>query len=53
MIRIVKKHENDVGYMIGCLQVVRIYSFFFFLFFKAKNNFIKEIKYVLRAFIAW
>ena len=58
------KHENDVSNVIGCLQIVRIYSFMkeikvyirasyiVFLFVKIKNNFIKEIKHVLRAFIA-
>ena len=51
------KHENDVSIMVGCLQVVRIYSFMkeikvdklalyiVFLFVKMENNnFIKEIK---------
>ena len=51
---------------IGWLQVVRIYSFMketklykrashiAFLFVKSETNkFIKEIKYVIRAFIAW
>ena len=60
------KHEHDVSNMVGCLQVVRIYSFMkeikvyirasyiSFLFVKTENNnFIKEIKHVLRAFIAW
>ena len=59
------KHENDVSDLIGCLQVVRIYSFtkeikfytrasyIVFLFVKSENNFIKQIKYVLRDFIAW
>ena len=51
-------HENDVSNVVGCLQVVRIYSFMkelkytrasyiVFLFVKTENiNFIKEIKYV-------
>ena len=60
------KHENDVYNMVGCLQVVRIYSFMkeikvyiralyiVFLFVKTENNnFIKEIKHALPAFIAW
>ena len=50
--------------MTGYLQVVKIYSFMkeikvslrasyiIFLFVKTKNNFIKEVKHVLRAFIA-
>ena len=58
-------HENDVSNMVGCFQVVRIYSFMKeikvsirasylgFLFAKTENNFIKEIKHVVRAFIAW
>ena len=58
------KHENEVRNMVGCLQVVRIYSFkkeievyiytsyIVFLFVKMKNNFIKEIKHVSRVFIA-
>ena len=58
------KHKNDVSTMVGCLQVVRIYSFMkeikvyirasyvVFVFVKTENNFIKEIKHVLRAFIA-
>ena len=59
----VMKHENDVGDTIGCLEVVRIYSFrkeiklasyIAFLFVKSEtNNFIKEIKHILRAFIVW
>ena len=48
------KHENDVSNMVGCLQVVRIYSFkkeikvnlrasyIVFLFVKNENNFIKQ-----------
>ena len=60
------KHENDVSYMIGCLQVVITYSFMkeiklyirasyiIFLFVKLENNnFIKEIKHFLCVFIAW
>ena len=60
-----KKHENGVSYMIGCLLVVRIYTFMkeiklyicalytIFLFVKSENNnFIKEIKRILPAFIA-
>ena len=59
------KHKNDVRNMVCCFQVVRIYSFMkeikvylsasyiVFLFVKTENNFIKEIKHVLRAFIAW
>ena len=60
------KHENDVCNMVGRLQVVRIYSFMkeikvyisalyiVFLFVKTENNnFLKEIKHVLPAFIAW
>ena len=51
--------------MVGCVQVVRIYSFMreikvyiwalyiIFLFKTENNNFIKEIKHVLRASIAW
>ena len=59
------KHENDVGDMVGCLQVVRIYNFMkenkfyicasyiVFLFVKKENNdLIKEIKRI-PAFIAW
>ena len=56
------KHENDVSNMVGCIQVVRIYSFMkeikvfirasYIIFFYV-NNFIKEIKHVLRAFITW
>ena len=55
-------HENDVI----CLQVMRIYNFveeiklyihtsfiIFPLVLSENNNFIKEIKHVLRAFIAW
>ena len=62
----VMKHENDVSNVVSCLQVVKIYSFMkeikvyiralhiVFLFFKKKNNnFIKEIKHVVRASIAW
>ena len=60
------KHENDVSYMVDYLQIVRSYSFIremklnirvsyiVFLFVKSENNnFIKEIKHVLRAFITW
>ena len=54
------KHENDVSYMIDCLQVVRSYIQFYernkrashivFLFVKSEtNNFINDIKHVLRA----
>ena len=51
--------------MVGCLQVMRIYSFMeeikvyihdlyiVFLFVKTENKFIKEIKHVLCAFITW
>ena len=56
-------HENHVSNMVGCLPVVRIYSFMkknktvctniIFLFAKSENNdFIKEIKHVISAFIA-
>ena len=58
--------KNDVSNMVGCLQVTKIYSFMkeikayirpphiVFLFIKTEIiNFIKEIKHVLRAFIAW
>ena len=60
------KHKNYVSNVVGLLQVVRIYNFMkemtlysrasYIVFFFAKtenNNFIKEIKHVLRAFIAW
>ena len=58
------KHEIGESNIAGCLQVLRIYSFMkeitvyirasyiVFLFVKTKNNFIKEIKHVLRAFMA-
>ena len=59
------KHDNNVIDMVGCLQVVRIYSFMeeiklcirasyivFFFFKTENNNFIKEIKHVFRAFIS-
>ena len=64
---IVMKQDNDVIYMIGCLQFVRIYSFMkeiklnirasyvVVLFVSLDNyNFMKEIKYgiIFRAFIA-
>ena len=60
------KLENDVSNMVGCLQVVRIYSlmkeikvyirasYIISLFVKIKNNnFIKEIEHGLCTFIAW
>ena len=60
------KHWNDISNIVCFLQVVKIYSFMrqiklhkrasciVFLFVKAKNNdFIKETKHVLRAFIVW
>ena len=60
------KYEWDVSDMIDCLQVVRIYSFMKeiklykrasyidFLVVKSEtNNFMKEIKHVLCAFITW
>ena len=59
------KHENDVNDIVGYLQVVRICSFMkeikvfirasyiVFVFVKMENSNIKEIKHVLRAFIAW
>ena len=59
------KQENDVNNMVGCLQVVRIYSFMkeiklyiralfiVFPFVKMENNFIKEKKHVLCSFIIW
>ena len=59
------KHENEVSDMVGCLQVVIIYSFvneievdictsyIVFLVVTMKNSLIKEIKHVIRAFIAW
>ena len=60
------KHKNDVSNMVDCLQVVKIYSFMkeikviihasyiVFLFVKTKNdNFVKETKQFLCAFIAW
>ena len=61
------KHENYMSDSIGCLQVVRIYSFIseeikvykrasyiVFLFVTTENkNLITEIKHVLRAFIGW
>ena len=60
------KHENDVSIEVGCFQVARIHyfmkeiivyiraSYIVFLFVKTKNNnFIKEIKHVLRASKAW
>ena len=60
------RHENGVSNVVGCFHVVRIYSFvdeikvylhasyIVFLFVKTENNiFKKEIKHVLRAFIAW
>ena len=48
------KHENYVSDMASCLQVLRIYStLFVYLSFKTENyDFIKEIKYVVRASIA-
>ena len=51
------KHENDVSNMVCCLQVLKIYtvraSYIVFLFVKTdNNNFLKEIKHVLRAFVA-
>ena len=61
----VMKHENNLSIMVGCLQVVSVYSFMkeikaykhaliiVFLFLKMKNNFIKEIKHVLHASTAW
>ena len=51
------KHENDVSSMVVSelweYTVCALYNFIFFLFVKTKNNFIKEIKHVFRAFIAW
>ena len=60
------KHENDVSDMVGCLQVEKNYcsmkelkiyirpSCIVFLFAKTENNnFRKEMKHVLRVFIAW
>ena len=60
------KHENDASNVVGCLQVVRIYSFIkeikvytgasqvvVFFVKTENNNFIKEIKNVLHALIAW
>ena len=59
------KHENDESNMVNCLQVVRIYSFMkdikvyihasyivSLIVNTENNNLIKEIKHVLRAFIA-
>ena len=60
------KHENDASNIVGRLQVVTSYSFmkeitvyihasyivFFFVTMKT-NDFIKEIKHVLRVFRAW
>ena len=58
------KHEYDVSDMVGCVQVVRIYSYMkeikldtcamyvVFFFVKTENNFIKkQIIHVLRGFI--
>ena len=57
------KCVNDVSNMVGSLQVVRIYSFIIeikgptcasyiiFPFVKTENNFIKEMKNVLRVFL--
>ena len=60
------KHENEASGMIGCFQVVRIYSFMkkiklyiqashiVFLFVRSENNdFVKETKHVLHAITAW
>ena len=61
------KHENDVSNTVGCVQVVRIYSFtkeiklyiqglhyrLSFCQVGKLKNFLKEIKHVLPAFIAW
>ena len=49
------KHENDFSNMVGCLQVVRIYSFVkeIKVPVKTENIFMKEIKHGLRAFIVW